>query len=163
MPSSKVIEAVAVTAELCGRAFSEGAARVFVHDLEGFPDDAILAALTRCRKEVRGALTVQDVISRMDDGRPGVEEAWAMIPRDEESSIVWTDEMAQAYGAAAPLLAEGDRVGARMAFKEAYARLVAAARDQRQPANWTPSLGGNVSGRQLALIDAVRHKRMKYC
>lgn len=161
MPSSKVLEAIAVTAELCGRAFTPAGARVFAQDLDGFPDAAVLAALARCRKEVRGMLTVQDVISRIDDSRPGVEEAWAMIPRDEESSVVWTDEMAQAYGAASPLLAEGDKIGARMAFKEAYARLVAAARDKRVPANWTPSLGGDVSGRQMALIDAVRHKRMK--
>jgi hypothetical protein len=33
MPSRELIEAVAVTAELCGRTFSEAAARVFVSDL----------------------------------------------------------------------------------------------------------------------------------
>jgi hypothetical protein len=161
MPSSKVIEAIAVTAELCGRTFTPGAASVFAGDLDGLPDEAVLAALTRCRKEVRGALTVQDVVSRLDDGRPGAEEAWAMIPRDEISSIVWTEEMAQAYGAAGPLLAEGDRIAARMAFKEAYAKLVAEARDRREMPRWTPSMGSDASGRQLALIDAVRLRRMR--
>lgn len=160
MPSSRVIEAIAVTAELCGRTFSPAAAMVFAGDLDGFPEQAVLSALTRCRKEVRGMLTIQDVVSRIDDGRPGVEEAWAMIPRDEESSIVWTEEMAQAYGASANLLNEGDKIGARMAFKEAYARLVAEARDRKEPPRWTPSLGSDVSGRQLALIDAVRAKRL---
>lgn len=160
MSSSKVIEAIAVTAELCGRVFSPAAAMVFAGDLEGFPEASVIAALARCRKEVRGVLTVQDVISRMDDGRPGVEEAWAMIPRDEQSSIVWTEEMAQAFGAAAPLLAEGDKIAARMAFKEAYAKLVSEARERREPPTWTPSLGSDVAGRQLALIDAVRAQRL---
>lgn len=160
MTSSKVLEAIAVTAELCGRMFSPAAALMFAQDLAGFPDNAVLAALTRCRKEVRGMLTIQDVVSRIDDGRPGVEEAWAMIPRDEASSVVWTEEMAQAYGTASLLLDEGDRIGARMAFKEAYAKLVAEARDRKHPPKWTPSLGGDVAGRQLALIDAVRANRL---
>lgn len=160
MQSSKVLEAIAVTAELCGRTFTPAAARVFAADLSGFPDDAVLAALTRCRKEVRGILTVQDVVSRIDDGRPGVEQAWSMIPHDELTSVVWTEEMAQAFGAAMPLLEEGDRVGARMAFKETYAKLVADARDRSEPPKWTPSLGTDVSGRQLALIEAVRHNRL---
>lgn len=161
MPSSQVIEAIAVTAELCGRTFSPAAAMVFAGDLDGFPDHAVIAALTRCRKEVRGFLTIQDVISRIDDGRPGAEEAWAMIPRDEQTSVVWTDEMAQAYGKAAPLLDEGDKIGARMAFKEAYAKLVSDARDRKAPPKWTPSLGEDVNGRQMALLDAVRANRMQ--
>lgn len=161
MQSSKVLEAIAVTAELCGRSFTPAAARVFAQDLAGFSDDAVLSALTRCRKEVKGVLTVQDVVSRIDDGRPGVEEAWAMIPHDEESSVVWTQEMATAYGVAAPLIYEGDKIGARMAFKEAYAKLVADARDRKEPPHWMPSLGGNPSGRQMALIDGVRAKRLE--
>lgn len=160
MPSSRVLEAIAVTAELCGRIFTPAAAMVFASDLDGFPDHAVINALTRCRKEVRGMLTIQDVISRIDDGRPGVEEAWAMIPRDEQTSIVWSEEMAQAFGAASLLLAEGDRVAARMAFKETYTRLVSEARDRREPAKWTASLGHDVSGQQLALIDAVRANRL---
>lgn len=160
MPSSAVIEAIAVTAELCGRTFTPAAAAVFAADLDGFGDAAVLQALTRCRKEVKGLMTVQDVISRIDDGRPGVEAAWAMLPHDEETSVVWTDEMAQAWGVAGPLIAEGDRIGARMAFKEAYSKLLSDARDLKLPPKWTVSFGGNVHGRQGALIEAVRHNRM---
>jgi hypothetical protein len=160
MTSSKVIEAIAVTAELCGRTFSPAAAMVFASDLDGFAEQAVLGALTRCRKEVRGMLTLQDVVSRLDDGRPGVEQAWAMLPHGEDASVVWCVEMAQAWGGAYPLLADGDRIGARMAFKEAYAKQVADARDQRIAPKWTPSFGRDVPGRQAALIEAVRHNRM---
>jgi hypothetical protein len=160
MPSSQVIEAIAVTAELCGRTFSPAAAMVFAGDLEGFPDSAVLAALSRCRKEVKGLLTVEDVVSRIDDGRPGVEEAWSMLPHDEEGSVVWTDEMSAAWGVALPLLNDGDRIGARMAFKEAYAKQVADARNKKTPAKWTVSLGHDAAGRQSALVEAVRHNRI---
>ena len=117
MPSIELLQAVAVTAELCGRTFSEGAARMFVHDLAGFDEQAVMKALARCRREVKGILTIQDVVSRIDDGRPGVEEAWAMLPLDEAQSVVWSAEMAEAFGVARGLIDDGDRVAARMAFK----------------------------------------------
>lgn len=160
MPTSTVIEAIAVTAELCGRTFSPGAAMVFASDLDGFDEAAVLKALSRCRKEVKGLLTVQDVISRVDDGRPGVEEAWAMLPTDESKTVVWTDEMASAWGVARPLLEAGDKVGARMAFKEAYAVAVAKARDERLRPKWTASLGDDKYGREPVLMEAVQKGRL---
>jgi hypothetical protein len=160
MPSADLTRAIAATAELCGRTFSPAAARVFASDLEGYPEPAVLAALTRCRKEVKGLLTVAEVIARIDDGRPGVEQAWAMMPHSEADSIVWTAEMAHAWGVASPLLQTGDKVGARMAFKEAYTKAVSDARDAKRPARWMPSLGRDVAGRQAALIEAVQHGRI---
>lgn len=160
MASIDLLQAVAVTAELCGRTFSEGAARVFVDDLSAYPEAATIKALARCRREVRGVLTVQDVVSRLDDGRPGVEEAWAGVPYDESQSVVWTSEMAEAYGCARRLLDEGDKVGARMAFKEAYLRLIADARDLGKPVRWEPSLGYDQHGRWQALQHAVAQGRI---
>lgn len=155
MPSENLILAVAATAELCGRTLTQAAARIFVDDLSGFPEHQVLGALRRCRMEVRGALTVQDVVSRLDDGRPGPDEAWALVPKDEAGSTVWTDEVAAAYAAAAPLLDAGDKVGARFAFREAYTRAVTAARDKRQPARWWPSLGHDQASRESAINHAA--------
>jgi hypothetical protein len=162
MASSELLKAVAVTAELCGRVFSEGAARVFVSDLETYPEQAVLKALTRCRREVKGMLTIQDVVSRIDDGRLGVEEAWAMMPFSESQSVVWTEEMAEAFGVALPLLCEGEKVAARMAFKECYLRLIGAARDAGKPIVWLPSLGHDKSGREPVLNEAVAKGRLTY-
>ena len=67
---------------------------------------AVLKALTRCRREVKGMLTIQDVVSRIDDGRLGVEEAWAMMPFSESQSVVWTEEMAQAFERIAAIFRE---------------------------------------------------------
>lgn len=78
-----------------------------------------------------------------DDGRPGPEEAWAISlrGRDEFETIVRTREMAEAWAIASPVLGAGDEVGARMAFKESYTRLVDEARRARRPAAWSASLG----------------------
>lgn len=160
MPSAALLEAVAVTAELCGRTFSEPAARVFVADLEAYPEGAVLKALTRCRKEVRGVLTVADVVQRIDDGRPGPDEAWAMVPKTEHDSVVWTAEMAAAFAIAAPLLGDGDTIAARMSFREAYKRLCDDARDTGKPIEWTASLGHNQHGRQVALEQAAKLGRI---
>lgn len=103
-----------------------------------------------------------DIIGRLqlDDGRPGAEEAWAMMPRTEEVTVVWTEEMAQAWGAALPLLQEHDQVAARMAFAERYRVLVQKARDRGMPAKWSPSLGTDEAGRERALMDAVEQGRL---
>lgn len=155
MPSAKLLEAVAVTAELCGRVFSEAAARVFVSDLAAYPEPAVIKALARCRKEVKGALTVQDVVSRLDDGRPGPEEAWALLPFDESQSAVWTDEMRIAFGPAIALFEAGDKTGARFAFKEAYIKAVNEARDAGKAVNWTPTLGTDPHGREKVITEAA--------
>ena len=159
MQSASLLEAVAVTAELCGRTFSEPAARMFLSDLSGYPEGQVIGALARCRKEVRGVLTVADVIQRLEDGRPGADEAWAMLPRSESESIVWTDEMSSAFGIAAPLMDE-DKTAARMAFREAYKRAVDESREQRKPVNWTASLGHDPRGREQALKRAVELGRL---
>lgn len=160
MHSSNVLKAVCVTAELCGRTFTEAAASVFCDDLAAYPEDVVLSALTRCRREVRGQLTTQDVISRMDDGRPGVEEAWAMIPAGEDDTIVWTAEMAEAHAACAPLLAEGDRIAARMTFKEVYAKAVTRAVSAGVPVQWSASIGWDLEKRKRALTAAVEAGRL---
>ena len=114
-PTKTLLQAIAVTVELTGTSLSEDAARVMAQDLARYPENQVLPALTRCRREIRTRLTVADVVARLDDGRPGPEQAWAMVPRDEAQSVVWTEEMAQAYGAAVPLIFEGDLVAAGIA------------------------------------------------
>lgn len=160
MASKALLQAVAVCAELTRTELSEAAVRVLVDDLSRYPEAQVLHALSRCRRELRSGLTLADVLARLDDGRPGPEEAWAMMPRDESQSVVWTDEMAQAWGVAQPLLAEGDQVAARMAFLEHYRGIVQTARDRGQPPRWTPSLGHDPAGREEVLVRAAELGRL---
>lgn len=160
MPSKPLLQAIAVTAELTGTQLSAPAARTLAEDLSRYPEAQVMGALTRCRKEIRGRLTVAEIVARLDDGRPGAEEAWAMIPRDEAGSVVWTNEMREAYAAAAPLIAEDETIPARMAFLERYRALVQAARDAGTPTRWEASLGYDPRGRERALLEAVEQGKL---
>ena len=102
-----------------------------------------------------------DLIAQIDgrtETRPSSDEAWAISVKalDEFDSLVWTDEMAQAWSVCKPVMDMGDEVGARMAFKSAYDRLVAKAKETNTPVNWTASLGFDQERRVLAIEQAQR-------
>ena len=154
-----ILETLAATAELCGSPMSKPALSMLAMDLDGYPEAVVLDALRKCRREHKGRLTVEAVVSRIDDGRPGVEAAWAMIKWDERETFVWTDEMQRAFGAASELMSNGDSIGARMAFKEVYTSEVSKARDAGKAVRWTASLG-DASGREHVLREAVEAGRL---
>lgn len=159
--SESLLKAIAVTAELTQTELSIDAARVMIDDLAQYDENQIMKALVRCRKELKPRmLTLSEIISRIDDGRPGAEEAWAMIPKSEFASVVWTAEMAEAFGICYKLIEEGDTVQARMAFIEAYRDRVARARDSGIKVQWMPSLGHDPQGREQVLMDAVEKGRL---
>jgi hypothetical protein len=154
---SRISEALAVTAELCGTDLSTAAASVLAEELSAYDERLILGALARVRRELKGRLTMAAILERIDDGRPGPDEAWAMIPRSEAESVVWTDEMSECWGALDQI---ADGPAKRAAFIERYRRAVADARDAGRPVRWTPSLGWDASGRDAALEQAVQMGRL---
>jgi len=154
--SKKIIENLAVTAELCGTELSDAAAQIMCADLFQYPESAVLGALAKLRREHQGRLTLAAIITRLDDGRPGVEEAWAIYPKDEADSAAVTTEMQMAMSSAYSLIEDGDRIAARMAFKESYERIVSQNRADRIPVRWEVSLGHEKAGREAALISAAR-------
>ena len=123
-----VLKAIAVTAQLTSTELSEAALEVFEADLSGYSEEQILAALTRCRRELSGRLTVSAVIDRIScaGGHQTANEAWGVVmaSADESDTVIWTDQIAEAAGIARPILDAGDEVGARMAFRDAYERIV---------------------------------------
>lgn len=92
------------------------------------------------------------------DGRPGADEAWAMLPyQDESASVVMTDEMAEAFGIAQEV---DDKNGARMAFRDAYNRIVERNKRAGVVPKWFASLGHDTNGREIVLSEAVRLGRI---
>lgn len=153
--SAELIKALLVTAEVTGTELSEGAAMVIAEELASLNRNHVMGALKRCRRELKGRLTLAAILERLDDGRPSAEEAFGMLPRDESQTVVWTDEIAEASSIALPLLDAGDKVSARMAFKDTYSRLVSAARDAGKPARWWVSYGHDVKGREGPVRAAI--------
>ena len=158
--SETLLQDIAVTAELTNTQLSTAAARVLADELSRFPEHQVHAALARCRRELQHRLTVAAVIERLDDGRPGAEEAFAMLPRNEHESVYWCDEAREAARVALPLIAARDQVGARMAFKERFSQLVQRNRDRGVPVRWSFSFGLDSTGRERAIHDAVERGRL---
>ena len=78
-----------------------------------------------------------------------------MCPRTEDQTVVWTTEIAAAWKEARDLLNAGDEVAARMTFKEAYTRMVAAARGRGDPVKWEVSFGWDKAARVAPVAEAV--------
>ena len=159
--SSDLLQAIAVCCELTNTQLSQAAVRVMSDDLAQYPEQQVMGALHRCRREVRSHLTIADIVARLDDGRPGPEEAWAICAPtldDEGPTVVRTAEMDVAFGVA--LGCAHDKVAARMAFLESYRAQCMAARSEHRPVRWQPSLGHDASGREGVLLSAVAQGKL---
>lgn len=155
-------EAVKGTYAVIGQSMTDTELAIIVSDLAVYPPTAVLTALTRCRRELK-RITLSDIIDRIPGGHPGVEAAWAMVStviRDEQASIVWTDEMRQAYGVAMALA--DDPVAARMAFKESYLAQIGEARARGQLVKWSVSLGWDKQRREIVVKEAVEKGRLTH-
>ncbi|MHB1403847.1 MAG: hypothetical protein ACYCWB_15750 [Thiobacillus sp.] len=156
--------AVCATAETLGQTISPGAAKMIAEDLADYPAEDIRAALQACRRELTGKLTLAAILQRVQaaDGRPEPNEAWslALAASDEFDSVVLTDEIQLALGAARAILDAGDKVGARMSFLSAYQRQVDTARREGKPVIWKLSPGFDQQRRLMAVEEAGRLGRL---
>ncbi len=143
---------------------NDASTMIFFRALKAYPMDAVRSGFTDHACRSRFSPTPADILDllRENDGRPGAEEAWsiALTGRDERDTIVWTREVAQAWGCARIVLDAGDEVGARMAFRQAYERMVDEARRERRPVVWSPAYGTAAARRADALRAAAASGRI---
>ena len=155
-----LMQELAATAEMLDKPISPPVVMMLATDLEDYPRAVLAIALKRVRTEGAGKLTSKVIIEAIDAamGRPGANEAWAtaLSANDERNTVVWTEEMAQAWEVARPVVQGGDEIGGRMAFKDAYERLVRAARDERRTPVVTVSVGWDAELRAAAVEKAVK-------
>lgn len=159
-----LVEMLVATAEVMGEQIRPTAAAYMVTDLATYPLRVLAEALTACRREVKGRLSLAAIMERIDDGHPAPNEAWAVAVRatDEAVTLVWTEQTRDAWTAALPLVEEGDKIAARQAFLEVYARLVKSARAVGGCAVYQPSLGHDARARAAALQLAVDAGRLAH-
>jgi hypothetical protein len=153
-----LVNMLRATAELTGTQLSEVAASMLLEELSHYEAQQVAVALRRCLKEVRGRLTLADILQRIPDGRPGADEAYALLPWDEADSALLNTEIAEAMAIAKPLYDAGDKVGARLAFREAYNARVLEARELGAGPKWFPSFGTDAAGRHAVEAQAKRLK-----
>ena len=159
----KILEAVSVTAELTGADLSENAKAAMVEELLPFGVGKSLDALNRCRRELTGRLTLAAVLQRIDTGLPSADEAWGLVSeglRDERVTVVVPAiaHQASAMGAA-ELLRNGDKTGARMAFKAAYEKL-SGGLDLSGGVRWVVERGWDAEDAKTKITEAVRAGRL---
>jgi hypothetical protein len=162
--NSKLLVNLAATAELCGSPLREAAIELLAEDLAGEPEGAVYAALSSCRRNHRGRLTAEAIMSRLPNGHLPADEAWAIAIQamDENETVVWTQPIAEAWGCAQLIMRAGDEVGARMAFRAAYERRITAARADGLHPKWFPSLGHDPEKRAAALAAAAERLRLPH-
>lgn len=136
--------------------------RVFWQLLEAYPIEAVEKAFINHLRSNKFFPTPSEIIASLDVKYKhlGSDEAWAMMPRSEFESVVWTEEMAAAYAVAFDLINEGDRIAARMAFKNAYERLCNEASLMQKPVVWTVCKGYDKSLIEPVLQKAVLQGRI---
>lgn len=128
--------------------------------LRQFPDGSVRMSAERHIKTSAFKPHLSDIVkgceAQVSGSWLGADEAWALMPKSEHESAMLTDEIAQAIAAATPLLEQGDKIAARMAFKDAYTRLVEQARIEGRQPRYFPSFGTDPQARVVMLAKAVQ-------
>lgn len=144
MNDEKIMQAIAVTAELTGTQLSGDAMFVMAEDLLAYPLDKVLIALERCRRELKGRLTQAAILERIDDGWQSAEEAFNTLVAGWESehlSILTTHTAMHAAESASALFNAGDKYRAGLAFQTAYERIVSEKKAKGIQPDWYVSAG----------------------
>jgi len=153
---------LAATMAVYERQITSGFVDIFFSALGQYPLEVVREALNRHLQDPEGGrfapkpadLIRQVVTAKASDGRPGRDEAWAIAQKslDESETVVTSEEILEAMSIARPLLdGLNDKVAARMAFVEAYDRIVGVKRASGEKFEWFVSLGENKERRAPAI------------
>lgn len=162
---TKFVAELTAIAGIYGREISTTLLATYFDTLRDFALEEVFRAL---RAHVRNPSAGQffpkpaDVIREIEaeqnkaDNRPSGNEAWtiAVTAQNENATVVWNEEIAEAWDIARCI--EGDSQGARMAFRDAYERIVTANRAVKISPRWFASLGRDPAGREKPILEARR-------
>ncbi len=132
--------------------------------LKPFPLAMVVEAIkAHCVDPVRGQFPPKpaDVVAQIEKWRPqriSADEAWTMLPRDESDTVVWTDEIGEAYAISCK---EPDRNARRMAFRAAYERITEQNKARNINPKWVISEGWDAEKKAKVLQDAIKLGRIK--
>lgn len=158
---TEIAKAIALlTAEYDLPAFSPDRIAMWMNALSSFPRGSVTKSAENYMRtnkfKPQLADIVQGCMTQVPNAWLSADEAWALMPKTERDSCMLTNETAQAMAAAAPLLADGDKIAARMAFRGAYERLIERAKVEGRPPVFFPSFGDDKDQRAAMLGKAVK-------
>ena len=153
--------------ELFGRELTESAARLWWGAFKDLPFEVVANGISQYIRHGKYPPKPGDVRELIESAArsewPTAEEAWAgaQDAADEDRTVVWTLEAGKAFhDVAEPLLSSGDHVSARMAFKDAYERLVREAIASGRRPEWKVVRGWDVDHRRVAVEKALEDGRI---
>lgn len=153
----RVTQLLVATAEIMGTELKPGAVMVMVSDLAEYEFQDVMNALTRCRKELSGRLTLKAILDILSPagGWLSANEAWsrALPAADESKTVVWTEEARKAWFVALPMVKARDN-NARMAFIAAYEREVSNAKNAGKRPQYEVSPGDDALLRDATISQA---------
>lgn len=126
-----------------GKIFSQRAMTMIFDSLKDYPLEAVSQAVKIHMKKGKFAPVPSDIIEIITEhtGQKhiGADEAWGLVldSFNENTTVVITKEIAEARGLVIDIFQSGDVTGARMAFRDAYNRIVSTASNP----SWYVSLG----------------------
>lgn len=151
------VELLQGTAEAVGFPISQTCADMMALDLGGYEFDQVKAACAKCRRELKFRLTLSDIIDRLqaEDGRPGPDEAWLMVMKDDDYSQLTNNEIDEASKGVMEAIRAGNAFGAERSFKELYPKVVKKAREQGRIPVYRVSIG-QLGGNEQAISEGLK-------
>jgi hypothetical protein len=160
----KTLESLAVAFEVMGQETTETAVEFIANELYKHDFNAVQKAIKQACRECKYKITLADIISRIDDGRPSADEAWQEVYMlTEWDSKIMTDEQIMAFCSVSTALQTGtttDQINCKKAFVDKYNKLVQEARAESRPVKYMLSMGSLSDGRVSAAIEAVAQGKM---
>jgi hypothetical protein len=152
----KFLEALTATAAMYSRQLDLPQIAMWWGLFEEHDVDAVIDAFNRHLRSSKFFPTPAEIMALIPGGAVGhyaADEAWSLVLQafDETETVVLTREMLEAKGVVQEIYDTGDIVGARMAFRAAYERIIRSA-----PAPvWQVSTGFDAAKRVEAVKLAV--------
>lgn len=155
----KFIDELKATASIYSKDISESAIILMVNMLSKYNEQQLLSALHKHLRTGRFFPTIADIISNMVTNHPSVEEAWALVPKDEYATAVMNQVIQKAFSACCSLLEE-DPIAARMTFKEVYQKELQQAITNNEEPVWYISVGQDKNQRDSVIHEAIQKNRI---
>ncbi|MCX8597576.1 MULTISPECIES: hypothetical protein [unclassified Gilliamella] len=145
--------------ELYGQQASTTKINIYWSTLSQYPIDSLRRAANVWVRKSEFMPKPADLINLMGgpNNHLSPDEAWAIaiLASDETNTLVWTKEIAKAWAQAELVYRNGDKIGARRTFIEAYGRLVNSSMMNGKNVEVFVSLGSDKTKRADAINRAV--------
>ena len=139
------------------------AVKLFWGMLKEYPLDEVRVAFEKHLRSSKFFPTISEIIDHLPDGRKGehigADEAWAIAKQamNTNNSVCATEEILQAMDVAQQVYNSRDENPARMAFRDAYNRIVKMSSTKPR---WFMSVGDDISQIESVALKAIQLGRL---